>query len=79
MPSRSEKIKTRFTEFDPWNHRLRVALFLPVFYVLGYATAILAMARSVRVHRRSSVRSEVESAFSWDACRWPSSTDEAID
>jgi hypothetical protein len=44
MPSRSEKIKTRFVEFDPWNHRLRVALFLPVFYVLGYATAILAMA-----------------------------------
>lgn len=49
MPSRREKVTSRLFQFDPWNHKLRVAVLFPVFFLLGYAAGILAVSPLVPV------------------------------
>jgi len=47
MTTRREKIKSRFVGFNPWNHKLRVGILLPVFYVVGYVLGAFLIAQSV--------------------------------
>lgn len=47
MPSSREKVKSRFFGFNPWNHKLRVGILLPVFYMIGYVLGIFAAAQFV--------------------------------